>query len=134
MPSPQELGQFLRTLRSDRGVSLEQVEQDLSIRVHHLEAMEEGQFETLISPVYARGFVKQYAVYLGLDGDQFIREHREILPKPNRQEFNYGIGTLEARGAPNESVRWVPYMLTLAASIGLLIAAYIVARKFEIIT
>lgn len=132
MPSAQELGQFLRSLRADRGLNLEQVEQDLSIRVHHLEAIEEGQFGNLISPVYARGFIKQYAVYLGLDGDQFIREHREIIPKPNRQEFNYGIGTLEARGAPNENVRWVPYMLTLILSLGLLIAAYVMTRKFDL--
>ncbi len=133
MPSAQELGQFLRSLRADRSLSLEQVEQDLSIRVHHLEAIEEGQFDNLISPVYARGFIKQYAVYLGLDGDQFIREHREIIPKPNRQEFNYGIGTLEARGAPNENVRWVPYMLTLILSLGLLIAAYVMTRKFDLL-
>lgn len=132
MPSAQELGQFLRSLRADRGLTLEQVEQDLSIRTHHLEAIEDGHFDHLISPVYARGFVKQYAVYLGLDGDQFIRENRQILPKPNHQEFNYGIGTLEARGAPNENVRWVPYILTLILSLGLLIAAYIMTRKFDL--
>lgn len=133
MPSAQELGQFLRSLRNDRALTLEQAEQDLSIRMHHLEAIEEGQFESLISPVYARGFVKQYAVYLGLDGDQFIREHREILPKPNRQEFNYGIGTLEARTTPNESVRWLPNLLMLVSSAALLLGAYFAARKFEIL-
>ena len=133
MPTAQELGQFLRSLRNDRALTLEQAEQDLSIRMHHLEAIEEGQFDSLISPVYARGFVKQYAVYLGLDGDQFIREHREILPKPNRQEFNYGIGTLEARTTPNESVRWLPNLLMLIGSIALLIGAYVAARKFEIL-
>ena len=133
MPSSQELGQFLRSLRADRALTLEQVEQDLSIRVHHLEAIEEGQFESLISPVYARGFVKQYAVYLGLDGDQFIREHREVLPRPNRQEFNYGIGTMEARGAPNESVRWLPNLLLITGSLVVLVAAWVMARKMEII-
>lgn len=133
MPSPKELGEFLRSLRADRALTLEQVEQDLSIRVHHLEAIEEGQFESLISPVYARGFVKQYAVYLGLDGDHFIREHREVLPRPNRQEFNYGIGTMEARGAPNENVRWLPNLVMIALSVLALIAAWFMARKFEII-
>lgn len=133
MPSSKELGQFLRSLRADRALTLEQVEQDLSIRVHHLEAIEEGQFESLISPVYARGFVKQYAVYLGLDGDQFIREHREVLPRPNRQEFNYGIGTMEARGAPNESVRWLPNLLLITGSLVVLVAAWVMARKMEII-
>jgi len=52
--------------RRKRGLSLDQVSAATRIRVAHLSALEEGNLEALPGPVYARGYARTYAAYLGL--------------------------------------------------------------------
>ena len=73
--------------RKELKLSLKDVESATSIRTAYLEAIELGQMDKLISPVYAQGFVRQYASFLGLDGDRMITENSEIFKRPIVQEF-----------------------------------------------
>ena len=66
----QPVNERLRLAREARGVDLFRVERDTKIRVKYLKAMEQGQFSELPADVYARGFLRNYASYLGLDPDQ----------------------------------------------------------------
>lgn len=61
------IGQQLRQTRQARELSLEQVSKATRIRPHYLQALEAGDFEALPSPLQARGFLRLYAEYLGLD-------------------------------------------------------------------
>jgi hypothetical protein len=53
--------------RRRRGLSLEQVASATRIRVAHLAALEDGNLEALPGAVYARGYTRTYARYLGVD-------------------------------------------------------------------
>lgn len=53
--------------RERRGLSLEQVAAATRIRVAHLDAIERGELDALPGAVYARGYVRAYASYLGVD-------------------------------------------------------------------
>ena len=66
----------LRLAREARGVDLYRVERDTKIRVKYLQAMEQGLFTELPADVYARGFLRNYASYLGLDPDEAESEWR----------------------------------------------------------
>lgn len=113
-----KLGELLRRAREEKELTLKEVENATSIRISCLQAIEEGRVSQLISPVYAQGFVKQYALFLGLNGDQLLEEYKGSLGKTEQQEFAYGIGTLESRGHPAASSRWVSpllYLLVVAA-------------------
>ncbi|WP_457572245.1 helix-turn-helix domain-containing protein [Desulfovulcanus sp.] len=70
-----ELGQKLKQEREAKGISLEQIQQKTKISVHILKAIEQGDTSLLPHPVYAKGFVQNYARNLGLDwrdiGEQF---------------------------------------------------------------
>jgi hypothetical protein len=70
-----EIGSSLREARSRRKLELSQVELDTRIRSRYLSALEEEQFDVLPAPAYARGFLRTYAEYLGLDGQRFIDEY-----------------------------------------------------------
>jgi hypothetical protein len=70
-----EIGSSLREARSRRGIELAQVERDTRIRSRYLAALEDERFEMLPAPAYARGFLRTYADYLGLDGQQFVDEY-----------------------------------------------------------
>jgi cytoskeletal protein RodZ len=57
-------------------VDLHRVERDIKIRLKFLAALEDGEFSELPGDVYARGFLRNYATYLGLDADQIEEEWR----------------------------------------------------------
>ena len=79
------IGQKLQQARIARKLSLEQVSQATHMRLHYLEALEAGNFEALPSTAQARGFLRTYANYLGLDADVLLSEtnvDKVAVPEP----------------------------------------------------
>ena len=70
MSSP--LGETLRRARLSKNVTFEDAERVTRIRREYLEALEREDFKKLPAPVYARGFLRSYAGYLGLDPGQLM--------------------------------------------------------------
>jgi hypothetical protein len=73
-PYLQSLGRTLRQAREGRGLSLEQAEFETRIRAKFLVAMENGDLSNMPSRVQARGFLYNYAQYLGLDPADIIAQ------------------------------------------------------------
>lgn len=61
------IGQYLKTQRKDRNLSLERISQHTKISMKKLELIEDEKFEELPSLAYVTGFVKSYAKTLHLD-------------------------------------------------------------------
>lgn len=70
------VGQLLRETREGYGSDIPRVAAALRIRAAYLEAIEEGRYDRLPGPVYALGFVRAYAVHLGLDGEEAVRRFK----------------------------------------------------------
>ncbi len=70
-----ELGSTLREARVRRGIELAQVAAETRIRTRYLQALEDERFELLPGSAYAKGFLRAYADYLGLDGQLFVDEY-----------------------------------------------------------
>lgn len=62
-----ELGERLRAAREDRGLTLEQVAEETRISLIYLQALEDESFDKFTSDLHTRGFLRNYASYLGLD-------------------------------------------------------------------
>lgn len=75
-------GEILMKERIKRGLSLEEVSQETKIKVSFLQAIEEGDYEKLPANAYAKGFVRSYARFLGLDEKKvlafFRREYAQV--------------------------------------------------------
>lgn len=69
------LGEHLRSVRLQRGLTLEDIAQRTFIKRHYLEALEAGQFQSLPAPVYTSGYIRQYARMLGLDETALIQQY-----------------------------------------------------------
>ena len=69
------LGNTLREERERQNLSVEDIEQGTSIRALYIEAIENGEYDKLPGEVYTRGFIKNYAKFLGLDGDDFSKQY-----------------------------------------------------------
>ena len=79
-----KIGLVLERARKDRGLSLEEAERATKIRKRYLIGLENDDYTVLPDAVYARGFLKTYANFLGLDGDGLSQELR-TRKKPRRE-------------------------------------------------
>ena len=70
-----ELGTILRETRTARGLPLEAVEEVTRIRARYLEALEEGRYDVLPTPVHVRGFLRNYALFLNLEPEPLINRY-----------------------------------------------------------
>ena len=69
-----EIGNSLREARVRRALGYPEVELATKIRAKYIRALEEEDFDILPSETYARGFLRAYADYLGLDGQLYVDE------------------------------------------------------------
>ena len=72
----QTIGQRLKVTREEKNLTLEKVFQAIRIRVNYLQALEDDDLSSMPSPVQARGYLRNYAEYLGLDLDQLLEDVR----------------------------------------------------------
>ncbi len=130
---PASVGELIKQRRQEMNLSLKEVENGTSIRMSHLQAIEEDDMSKLISPVYAQGFLRQYASFVGLDGDKLLKDHPQHFTRPDSQDFAYGIGTLEMRGNPGGGVKWLPNLMWILISVFLVVGAWYFARYLEVL-
>lgn len=72
------IGQKLKAAREKQSLSAADVAKAIRIRTQYVEAIERNEFHKLIAPVYARGFIKLYAVCVQLDPTPLIRQFNRI--------------------------------------------------------
>lgn len=86
MPPDDRLdGSYLRALREMRGVSLESVSQALKITQTQIDCIETHKFDRLPAPVYLRGFLRNYARHLSIDGDRLVKDYMDLRDAWERQ-------------------------------------------------
>ena len=76
-------GEKFRSARLQKGLELNEVAHALYIRESFLRALEEEQWTELPEEPYARGLVKNYASFLGLDVEESLAEFAQIHPGLN---------------------------------------------------
>jgi len=74
-----EFGHILREARETKGLTTKDVQQEIRINVAYIEALEQGEYDTLPSPVHARGFLRNYARHLGLDPQPLLEQYERQL-------------------------------------------------------
>src|SRR4030042_4973676 len=91
------VGSILKEARAAKNITLNQAETATKIRLKFLQAIESDDYTVLPSLSYAKGFVKNYSEYLGLDSDMvlafFRRQTAEVtrsslLPKRVSEPLN----------------------------------------------
>jgi cytoskeletal protein RodZ len=132
-----QIGPILEKRRLEKGLSLKEVEQATKIRTRYLEGLEREDPTVLPDPVYARGFLKTYANFLGLDGERLSRELRDRRSPRRERQLNHeapgtsdfeqplitpgGVGGAERRRVSGATILTVALaVLVLAAVIGAL--------------
>lgn len=97
-----ELGEYLRREREARGISLDEIQEITKIRVRYLEAIERGEFADIPGETYVRGFLRNYARAVGLDGQAVLERYKTGREAAARAE---ATARAEAAEAAAEAAR-----------------------------
>ena len=71
------VGDILRREREKQGLTVADIEKGTSIRGLYIGCIEQGKVEELPGMVYAKGFVRNYAKFLGLDAEAPVQQFAE---------------------------------------------------------
>ena len=74
-----DIGLKLKEKREENGVSIEEVAEDLKMRPSQIVSLEEGKKEDFKDVLFLKYFIRDYAKYLGLDGEELVDEFNEFL-------------------------------------------------------
>ena len=83
----EEIGRTLRETRERLGLTLEEAERTIRIRSSLLGALERGEFDSLPSATQARGFLHNYAEFLGIDPEALLRQYDESKQPKRRRSL-----------------------------------------------
>ena len=109
------VGALLCATRMRTGGDLHGISKTLKIGYGYLVAIEDGRHEDLPGRAYSIGFVRAYADYLGLDGNEVVRRLREEADGTvAKARFKFPISSTES-GLPNGG------LLAIAAAMGMLV-------------
>jgi transcriptional regulator with XRE-family HTH domain len=78
-----DLGQLLKKARTQKGITLDELQELTKIRKRYLEAIEDGNYKVLPGNFYVRAFIKSYAEAVGLQPDEVLRLYRSAIPETN---------------------------------------------------
>lgn len=87
------LPERLYAARERKGVDLYRAERDTKIRARYLAALERGDYKELPGAVYTKGFLRNYALYLGLDPEDVLRQWK-------RERGDGGVATEPVLAVP----------------------------------
>ncbi|HKY23077.1 MAG TPA: helix-turn-helix domain-containing protein [Vicinamibacterales bacterium] len=74
-------GPVLRAARERRGVSLNQLALETKLSAELWEALEDGDLSRWPKRILARSYVRDYALRVGLDGDEIVNEFCRLFPE-----------------------------------------------------
>jgi transcriptional regulator with XRE-family HTH domain len=114
-------GRWLRRQREVRKIALREVAETTNISIRYLEALEDDRFESLPAPVFAKGFLREYARYVGLDPDEVVNNYLAARQDATVEEAERVATAQRAKDAarrPWAAFIWVLVGLLILAGLG----------------
>ncbi len=98
------VGEILKNTREAKGITIEQVAEATSIRVLYLEAIENEQFNLVPGEVYLKGFIRNYANYIGLNGPAMVEKYKEQVEANKKHEHPVQADTNDIKHKQPEQI------------------------------
>lgn len=112
------LGDILRKRREELHLSLEDVSQNLRIRLTFLKALEEGHIDQLPGIAYASGFIRAYAEFLDLDVEEIVKRFRAEHQATEYQQKLLFPAPVPQSGVPAAVIIFVGFIIIVGGYIG----------------
>lgn len=141
-----DLGNDLRQAREEKGISLAEAAAATRIKERYLKALEANDWAALPTAVQARGFLRNYATYLGMDKDQVMASFSQVtrsarVSLPLSPTTDSPVPTTSENGAvfrPRdidiEGLREMPSWLSSDILIGVALAVVVALLGFGLLS
>lgn len=101
------LGKKLKAARQKRKLTASEAAKGTRIKVQHIEAIENDDFSSIAAPTYAKGFIRIYAEFLGLNPEPLIEEYVSThAPKPRASLIPEEPPTTDQSRRERASIPW----------------------------
>ncbi len=132
------IGPILEQRRKERNLSLDDVEQATKIRKRYLDGLERDDYDVLPAGVYAQGFLKTYANYLGLDGEELTRQLKSRRKRRPEGRINYAPGSesgfeeplISPAGLQGTDERRFPTSVVVTLLVAVLVLAVVIGALY----
>ncbi len=121
-PETSSFGDWLRRQREMREITLRDIADRTKISLRYLEAMEENRFDLLPAPIFAKGFLREYARYVGLSPDEVVNHYLAVQKPSSDEDGSRKDSAPSGRSYRPKPVRSWTYGLFLALAVLALIA------------
>lgn len=109
------VGTILRRARKAQGErSVAEIAEEIRVRPHQLEALEADDYERLPGLIYAAGFIRSYAQYLNLDGEELVVRFKRTARTENLEAHLTFPEPLEDPRIPRRSLVAIACTLAIA--------------------
>ena len=112
------VGEFLRRRRENRNETVRDVSASLRIRTTYLRAIEADNWDELPNGIYARAFVRSYAMHVGAEPDAVLARLDGVLAYREGPKAPLRPILPKSRGFPGGAVASVSVLLLIAAYAG----------------
>ena len=116
------IGSALRQAREEQGRELSEAAAATSMRVVQVQALEDDRWEQFGGDVYAKGFLKSYALWLGLDPEPLLERYRRYVQHDAMDPLALTAGPVTGEGrseVPAWLLRFGALLGVLALALGL---------------
>jgi cytoskeleton protein RodZ len=120
-PASDTPGKLLKAAREARGLSAQQLCEAIQLEPRYLTALEEDRFEAFDAPVFARGFLRKSASFLGLDPAVLLDGYDRLQRGPVAPTH---IPPTISRIKPKRVSPWRLPLLGLAAVVALVLLVW----------
>ncbi|WP_075572624.1 helix-turn-helix domain-containing protein [Megasphaera coli] len=108
MPSA---GEVLQTEREVQGRTLTDIAAATHIKTDYLAALEADKYDTIPGAVFVKGFIRSYANYLGINGEELIELYLQHTaperPQPVRRKVRKSSFLRRTQNNRRNQGRWV---------------------------
>lgn len=118
-------GRYLKTVRLEKGIGLEEVAEETKIGMDYLLLIEKEDHDRLPAAVFVKGFLRAYAQAIGADGEEVVK-----LYTASRQTFQ-DTAEFDADIIKAGQAFWPRLLMSLGVFLGIIVMSIIVISVFD---
>ncbi len=128
------IGGKLKETREEQNMSLDTLQEQTKIQKRYLQAIENGDFHVLPGTFYARAFIKEYAIAVGLDPDELLLAYEDEIPSTDAEQSTVPYSRMQRTRKRNEPKNtavfsFIPTIIVVLLIVGILFVAWTLYQK-----
>ncbi len=126
----ENIGSIIKKNRKAQGKTLEEINEQTKISLEHLELLEKNDY-TFLPEMYVKSFIKNYALALGLDGDDLVNRYAQNQEKKKKHKEEEDEKEAETKTKSASSKQKVIELALAVGSFVLLISLILIYFQYK---